>query len=357
LFYKSFPLHVAMLRGTTADENGNISFEHESIISEAMAVAQAAKKNGGIVIVQVEYITKNGTMQPKDVKIPGIMVDYVVQATDQRACWQAEGVYYEPAFSGQVKKPLSAIIPLSLDERKVIARRCAMELKKGAVVNLGVGMAVDVANVVSEEGYVDKIVLTTESGAIGGVPSSLPNFGSAYNPEAAIDHGAMFDFIDGGGLDMTCLGLGEADKEGNVNVSKFGARLTGPGGFINITQSTKKVVFCGTFMGKAKLAVGDGRITVVQEGKIKKFLNHVEQITFSGKYAHAGQEIIYVTERCVFRLINGRMTITEIAPGIDLEKDILANMNFQPDISNDLQLMDRRLFCKTWGGLGEVFVV
>ncbi len=353
LFYKSFPLDVALLRGTTADENGNITFEHESVINEGLAVAQAAKNSGGIVIVQVEYITKKGTMNPKDVKIPGILVDYVVQATNKDACWQAEGVYFEPAFSGQIKKPLAAIEPIPFDERKVICRRCAMEVKKGYVVNLGVGMAADVSKVVAEEGYVDDITMTTESGMVGGVPSALPNFGSAYNPEAIIEHGTMFDFIDGGGLDMTCLGIGEADQYGNINVSKMGTRLTGPGGFINITQATPKVIFCGTFMGKAKLEIKDGKLTILEEGTIKKFVSEVQQITFSGKYAKPHQEILYVTERCVFKLIDGKMTMIEIAPGIDLEKDILAHMDFKPEISPDLKQMDPDIFCEKWGGLGK----
>lgn len=353
LFYKSFPLDVALLRGTTADENGNISFAHESVINEGLAVAEAAHNSGGIVIVQVEYVAKAGTLPPKEVKIPGILVDYVVQATSQDACWQAEGVYFEPAFSGQIKKPLSQIPPIPLSERKVIARRCAMELRRGDVVNLGVGMAADVANVVSEEGFSDHIIMTTESGQVGGVPSALPNFGSAYNPEATIEHGAMFDLIDGGGLDVTCLGLGEADEEGNVNVSKFGPRLTGPGGFIDITQATPRVVFCGTFMGKARYRIGDGHIAIEQEGTICKFRRRVEQITFAGRYIRSDQEVLYVTERCVFRLVDGKMTIVEVAPGISIEKDILPHMEFVPEVSPALTTMDARLFEEHWGALGE----
>jgi propionate CoA-transferase len=356
LYYPSFKVDVALLRGTVADENGNISFKRESVINEGCAVAEAAHNCGGIVIVQVEYLAKAGTLDPKDVRIPGILVDYVVQATDQNACWQTEGVYYDPSFSGQIKKPISQITPLSLTERKVIARRCAMELKKGDVVNLGVGMAADVANVVSEEGHSADVIMTTESGQVGGVPAALPSFGSAYNAEATIEHGTMFDFIDGGGLDVTCLGLGEADEEGNINVSKFGPRLTGPGGFINITQATKKVVFCGTFMGKAEYRIGDGKISIVKEGTIKKFLKHVEQITFSGKYAKPEQEILYVTERCVFRLLNGKMTLIEIAPGVSLEKDILPGMDFKPEIAPDLKEMDSRIFTEKWGALNETIL-
>jgi propionate CoA-transferase len=353
LFYKSFPLNVALLRGTTADENGNISFEHESILNEGFSVATAAKNSGGIVIVQVEYLTKKGTLNPKDVKIPGVLVDYVVVATDKNACWQTEGVYYEPAFSGQVKKPLAAIEPLPFDERKVVCRRCAMEIRRGDMINLGLGMPADMARVVAEEGYIDEVTMSTESGMVGGVPSALPNFGSAYNPEAIIEHGAMFDLINGGGLGMTCLGIGEADQYGNLNVSKFGPRLTGPGGFIDITGATKKVVFCGTFMGKASLRVGGGKLVIEREGTIKKFVEKVEQITFSGKYAKPGQEILYVTERCVFKLLGGRITLTEIAPGIDLDRDILAQMAFRPEISEELKLMDPGIFHETWGGLGK----
>ena len=353
LFYKSFPVHVALLRGTTADENGNITCEHESIQSEALAVAMAAKNSGGIVIVQVEYITRRGSMAPKDVKIPGILVDYVVQATDPMACWQTEGVYFEPAFSGQIKKPMGALPRLPLSDRKILCRRCAMELTAGSVTNLGIGIPADVASVVAEEGFTDDITLTAETGAVGGVPAALPSFGSSYNPECTMFHGDMFDMIDGGGLDITVLGLAQADEAGNLNVSKFGSRLTGPGGFINITQSAKKVVFCGNFIAKSKIKVESGKLVIVQEGTTRKFVRQVEQITFAGKYVRPEQTVLYVTERCVFRLIDGKMTLIEIAPGIDLEKDILANMDFVPAISPELKLMDPAIFQEQWGGLGQ----
>ncbi len=355
LYYKSFPLDVALLRGTVADENGNISFMNEGIVNEGLAVASAAHNSGGIVIVQVEYLTKNDTIAPKDVKIPGILVDYVVEATDPMYCWQTEGRYFEPAFSGQIRRPLKSIPPLPLSERKVIARRCAAEVGEGYILNLGVGMSADVGNILAEEGYIDRITMCCESGMVGGVPCALPNFGSSYNPEAVVEHSATFDIISGGGLDMTCLGMGECDEEGNINVSKFGPRLTGPGGFIDITNATPKVVFCGTFMGKAKLVTGDGKLTIAQEGTTRKLVKAVEQITFAGKYIKPGQEVLYVTERCVMKLIGGKMTITEIAPGIELEKDILPHMDFVPAISPDLKLMDERLFMEKWGGLDEVF--
>ena len=354
LFYKSFPLDVALLRGTVADENGNISFMHEGIINEGLAIASAAHNSGGIVIVQVEYLAKAESLNPKDVRIPGILVDYVVQSTDPMASWQAEGVYWEPSFSGQIRKPVGAIERYPLDERKVIARRCAMEVRKGNVLNLGVGISANVGNILAEEGCLDLVTMCSESGMIGGVPCPLPNFGSSYNPEATIDHNSSFDIIDGGGLDMTCLGLGECDAEGNVNVSKFGKRLIGPGGFIDITNATPHVVFCGTFTGKAKLAVKDGRLNILEEGTVIKFKKHVQQVTFSGTYVKPGQRILYVTERCVFELIDHTMTIIEIAPGVDLQKDILAHMDFEPAVADNLKLMDEGLFQEEWGGLRTI---
>ena len=354
LFFKSFDLDVALLRGTIADEGGNISFENESVLNEGLAVAEAAKNTGGIVIVQVEYLAKAGTLAPKEIKIPGILVDYVVQATDKNACWQTEGVYYEPAFSGKIKKPLHAIDPLPFDERKVICRRCAMELKKGDIINLGVGMPSEMGKILAEENIFDKVTMTTESGMVGGVPAALPNFGSAYNLEATMVHGDMFDFIDGGGLDVTCLGIGQIDEEGNNNVSKFGPRLTGPGGFINITKKTPKVIFCGTLVGKAELEIEDGKVRIKKEGKIRKFVKKVEQVTFAGQYAEKDQEVLYITERCVMKLIDGKVTITEIAPGLDLKNDILDVMEFKPEISKYLKIMDEAIFREEWGKLADL---
>lgn len=353
LFYPSFKCDVALLRGSIADENGNISFERESVINEGFSVATATKNSGGIVIVQVEYLAKKETLNPKDIKIPGSLVDYVVVARDPMSSWQAEGTYWNPAFSGQIKVPLKAIKPLPFDERKVVCRRCAMELKKGDLINLGVGMPANIASVVAEEGFLDDVTMSTESGMVGGMPSALPNFGSAYNPEAIITPNEMFDLISGGGLDMTCLGIGEIDKDGNNNVSKMGKRLTGPGGFIDITSATKTVIFAGTLMGKANLKVGDGRLEILEEGTIQKFVDEVGQITFSGKYAPDDQKVLYITERAVFELIDHKLTLTEIAPGIDLERDVLAHMGFEPQVSPDLKLMDEEIFHETWGGLGK----
>ncbi len=353
LFYKSFPLHVAIIRGTIADENGNITMEDESFINEAYHVACAAKNSGGITIAQVKTIAKKGTLHPKDVVVPGVLVDYIVQCTDPENHWQTEGVYLEPAFSGSVKKPLRAIPVMPFDEKKVLCRRCAMELKRGYILNLGVGIPADLSKVVNEEGYLDFISTSTEVGNFGGVASALPNFGATYNAEASVEHGNMFDFIDGGGLDMTCLGIGEIDEEGNNNVSYLGDTVMGPGGFIDISQNTPKIVFCGTFMDKAKIEIKDGKVHILEQGKRRKFVKKVKQITFAGKYARDDQNILYVTERCVFRLVDKRLTLVEIAPGIDLGRDILANMDFKPAIADNLKLMDPEIFQEHWGGLGK----
>ncbi len=353
LFYPGFKCDVALLRGTIADENGNISFEHESVVNEGFSVAAATKNTGGIVIVQVEYLAKKETLNPKDIKIPGKLVDYVVQARDPKSCWQAEGTYWEPSYSGHIRIPLDSIEPLPFDERKVVCRRCAMELKKGDLINLGVGMPADMAKVVAEEGFINEVTMSTESGMVGGVPSALPSFGSAYNPECILTPNEMFDLISGGGLDMTVLGIGEVDGDGNNNVSRMGKRLTGPGGFIDITRATKKVIFAGTLMGKAKLKVGGGRLEILEEGTIQKFVEKVGQITFAGQYAPDDQEVYYITERAVFKLIDHKMTLIEVAPGIDLQKDVLDKIGFTPVISPELKLMDENIFKERWGGLGN----
>ncbi len=355
LRYKPFSIDVALIRGTTCDENGNMTMRKEGFINEALALAEATKNTGGIVIAQVEYLAKSGTLHPKDVEVPGALVDYVVKATKKEACWQTEGLYYEPSFAGEMKIPLESIPRIPLDEKKIIARRAAMELREGMMVNLGFGMfSAGVASVAAEENCSDKIMLSAESGQFGGVPASPPNFGHSYNPEAMIDHGAMFDYYDGGGIDVTFLGLAQADKTGNVNVSKFGGRLTGPGGFINITQNAKKVVFCGTLTVGAEIEIEEGKVIIKKEGKMKKFIKEVEQITFSGKFSSSiNQTVYYVTERGVFILRDEELVLIEIAPGMDLEKDILAQMEFKPKISDDLKVMKEELFKNEWNKLNQ----
>ncbi|WP_305151102.1 acyl CoA:acetate/3-ketoacid CoA transferase [uncultured Dubosiella sp.] len=354
LRYKPFKkINVGIIRGTYADENGNLSMEKEAAFLEALAMAEAVKNTGGIVIAQVEDVVQNGTLNPKDVKVPGILVDYIVKGTPANS-WQTYLDPYKPEFSGQIKKPLNALEPMPLNARKVVCRRAAMELTPNAIINLGIGMPEGVANVGNEEGL-QGLKMTVEAGNIGGVPASGVGFGASTNPDCTIDSPSMFDFYDGGGLSQAFLGLAECDQSGNINVSRFGPRIAGCGGFINITQSTPVVVFCGTFTAKGlKEKIGDGKLEIVQEGQIKKFKEAVEQITFSSEFAtKAGQKVLYITERAVFELRDGVFTLTEIAPGIDLQKDVLDQMEFKPAIAKDLKRMDERLFKDELMGLSQ----
>jgi propionate CoA-transferase len=356
LWYKPFPIHVGLIRGTVADERGNLSTEKEGAALEALQVAEAVRNCGGIVIAQAEYLAKAGSIHAKAVEVPGVLVDYVVISKNpQEWHMQSEGVYYQPAFSGHVKVPLGALPDLPFDDRLFILRRAALELTSNSVVNLGIGIPDRLATVAAHEGVTDLMTLTTEVGGVGGVPAGWPNFGMSYNAEAFINHPAMFDWYDGGGLDQAFLGMGEVDKFGNVNVSKFNNRPIGCGGFVNITTASKKVVYCGTFTtGGLKVTAENGKVRILEEGKHKKFVDRVEQITFSGKYAaKAKQPILYVTERAVFELIDGEVTLVEIAPGIQLEKDILAHMDFKPRISRELKSMPEEIFYPEWGKLKQ----
>jgi propionate CoA-transferase len=345
LFYKAFErLDVAFLRGTTADPNGNITMEHEALFLESLAVATAVHNLGGLVVVQVERIAERGALKPKDVKIPGVLVDCVVVSAPEHHT-QTWGTHYSPAMSGELRVPLSSIPALPLSGRKVIARRAAMELRPNSVVNLGIGIPEGVAAVAAEEHILDYIVLTAEPGVIGGMPTGGLDFGSAINGDAILDQPSQFDFYDGGGLDSAFLGMAQADAHGNVNVSRFGPKLAGSGGFINISQNAKKVVFMGSFLAPARTEVADGRIVVTDGVGAAKFLDNVEQRTFSGELAAAaGQPVLYVTERCVFRLTPDGLELIEIAPGVDLEKDVLAHVGFTPIINGEPVLMDARIF-------------
>ena len=345
LAYRTFPIHVALLRGTTADTDGNITMEKEALTLESLAIATAARNSNGFVIVQVERIADRGTLSSRNVKIPGILVDCVVQASPENH-WQTFGTQYNPSFSGEVRVPVQSLPPLELNARKVIARRAAFELKPNSVVNLGIGMPEGVSNIANEEKVLDLITLTAEPGVIGGLPAGGLNFGAATNTEALIDQPSQFDFYDGGGLDMAFLGLAQADAAGNLNVSKFGPKLAGAGGFINISQNAQKVVFLGTFTaGGLKVDVSDGRLRILQEGRVKKFVQHVEHVTFSGGIALQNkQPVLYVTERCVFSLSEAGLELIEIAPGIDLQTDVLDQMEFAPVMHQTPAVMDERIF-------------
>jgi len=344
LFYRAPPISVAFIRGTTADSEGNIVMERETLTQDTLAIAMAAKSSGGFVIAQIERIAERGSLHPRHVKVPGILVDCLALAAPEHHM-QTFGTSYDPSLSSEIRIPLEGLEPLPLDERKVIARRAAMELVPNAVVNLGIGMPEGVAAVANEEKILRYMTLTAEPGVIGGIPASGLNFGAAVNPDAIIDMNQQFDFYDGGGLDLACLGLAQCDAAGNVNVSKFGPKLAGAGGFINITQNSRKVVFVGTFTaGGLKVSIDDGRVSILQEGRTRKFVAHVEQITFSGDQARKmGRVVFYVTERCVLKITGEGLELVEVAPGVDIERHILPHMDFRPIIRNP-QPMDARLF-------------
>ena len=346
LFYHSFPINVALIKASYADENGNISLEEEGVIGEQYNMAIATHNSGGIVIVEVKEIKPANSFRARNVLIHSSYVDYIVVNKPDESLGEYNLPFYRPEITGDKRIKLEDIKIRPLDERKICGRRSAMELKKGYVINLGVGMPDSVANAAAEEGISEDIYLSVESGPTGGVPIGGVVFGASVNPDSVIPTAEQFDAYNGGSLNMGIVGLAEVDKFGNVNVSKFGTRVTGPGGFINITQSTHKMIFMGTFMaGNLEEKIIDGKLVIEHEGEKKKFVDKVQQITFSAAQAiKNNQEILYVTERCVFKLAKDGVELIEIAPGVDLEKDILSNMDFKPIISKDLKLMDERIF-------------
>lgn len=352
LLYKAFPIQIAFIRGTYADEYGNISMVKEITSLEATSMAQAVKNSGGKVIVQVERVVGGGSLDPKLVKIPGIYVDAVVVAKpeEQEQCF---GHAYDPSLTGEIRIPLNNVEVPALSAKKIIGRRAAFELEENTVVNLGIGIPEYISLVANEEGIGNYMTLTVEAGPVGGVPQGGARFGASINPECLLDQPYQFDFYDGGGVDLAFLGLAQADEKGNINVSRFGSRIAGCGGFINITQNAKKVFFCGTFTaGGLKTHVEDGKLVIDQEGKQEKFIPSVEQITFSGEYAiKTGQPVMYITERAVFELRKDGMYLLEVAPGINLQTQIIDVMGFEPKIEGKVALMDKRIFCDDLMGI------
>ena len=354
LFYKAFPINVAIIRGTTADSAGNITMEREALTCDTLALAMAAHSSGGLVIAQVERVAEVNTLNPRQVKIPGALVDCIVVATDPGNHPQTWASLYNPAFSAEMRVPLTSLAPMPMSDRKIIARRAAMELRANSVVNLGVGIPEGVASVAAEEKIADLMTLTAEPGVIGGIPAGGAAFGAATNPQAVIDMPYQFDFYDGGGLDAAFLGLAQADREGNINVSRFGPRMAGAGGFIDISQNAQKVLFLGTFTaGDLELSVVEGKLLIERDGQYQKFVEEVDHRTFSGRYAaQQEKDVLYITERCVFRLTSDGLELTEIAPGIDIDRDILAKMAFKPIVHKPRE-MDRRIFRPDPMGLRE----
>src|SRR4029453_16093479 len=354
LFYKSFPIQVALSPGSTADPDGNITAERESLALENLALAIAARNSGGIVLAQVERIAAEGSLDARLVKVPGVLVDCVVLAEPEHHM-QTYGTQFNPAFSGELRVPQKVVRTVELDDRKIIARRALLQLTPNCVINVGVGSVPDqVPLVASEERIADLLTLTVDPGVIGGGPMSGLDFGAAVNYQAVINHGSAFDFIDGGGLDAAFLGFGECDANGNVNASRFGRRIPGCGGFIDISQNAKKLIFVGTFSsGGFEVAIDGGRVRIVKEGKYPKFVEQIGQTTFSADYAQRWQQdVLYVTERCVFRLGASGLTLTEVAPGIELERDIPPRLPFKPAIDGP-HGMDPAIFRAATMGLRE----
>lgn len=355
LKYDHISLDYAFIRGTYADELGNISMERECCNLGVLSVAEAVKNCGGMVFVQVQKVVKSGTLDPRFVRIPGILVDVVVPVADEKNHMQTFGTQYHPALSGESYELMECEAFSEMSIRKLIGRRCILELTKGNVVNLGIGVPAMIASIAAEEGIEKMVTFTIEGGVIGGIVLPDLDFGAVMNPECIIDQSAMFDFYDGGGLDEAYLGLAECDSRGNINVSRFGSRIAGAGGFVNISQSAKKVVFCGSFTTKGLEVEGkDGKLVILKEGKVNKFVKNVQQVTFNSEWARRrGQKVIYVTERAVFEMTPEGIMITEIAPGVDLEKDVLEHMEFECVVSSELKLMDERIFYEGKIGISE----
>lgn len=348
LLYKAFPIDVGIIRATEADEDGNCTLDDEAVILDALAIAQAAHNSGGVVICQVKRLVRRGSLHPKRVAIPGPLVDFVVVAPSPESEHRmTHSLFYDGAFTGDWKSVEVALPAVEPGPRKVIGRRAVHELRTGDIVNIGTGIPGDtIGPILAEQGRLHDVTLTVESGTYGGVPAGGVDFGIAANPFAIISHPDQFNFYDGGGLDITFMGAGQIDGMGNVNVSTLGERSVGAGGFIDITQAAKRVVFCLTFTsGGLEARIDNGRLSILAEGKHDKFVRSVDQITFSGaEAARQGQQVLYVTERAVFRLEDGRLQLVEVAPGVDLRREVLDRMGAEVVVPAHVAMMAPDLF-------------
>lgn len=348
LFYHGIPLDVVIIRGTKVDEKGNLTTEEEAMKLELMPAVLAAKRYGGKVLAQAKYKVKHGTLHPKQVVVPGVFLDAaVIPERPEIDHPQTNCAYFDPAFSGDIRVPLDALPVLPLSVRKVIGRRAVMLITPEAVINLGTGIPNDtIGSIAAEEGILDRFTVTVESGIYGGVPYGGVDFGIAKNMDALIEHHVQFDYYNGAGVDFTFMGAAEMDRRGNVNATKFGDRVPGAGGFIDITQGARCVVFCSTFTADGlEVDFTEGRVRIAREGRVRKLVERVQQVSYSADFARRkGQRMYFVTERCVFELGEEGPVLIEVAPGVDLERDVLQQMDFRPAISPSLKTMDERLF-------------
>ena len=353
LLFHAFPIDVAVIRGTTADEDGNLTMEGEAVQGEMLAMAMAARNSGGITIAQVKRLAPRGSLPLRDVKVPGALVDHVFVDPEQ---WQTYITQDSPYYAGALRKPVTPEPPLPLDVRKIIARRSLLEFPRGAICNLGFGISQLIGRVAWEEGITDQLVLTVEQGIFGGVPVAGNEGGAGFNYQAMIDQPDMFGFYDGGGLDVASLSFAEVDAAGNVNVHAFEGRVRGPGGFPNISARTGKIYFVGTLTAQGlRIEIEDG-VRIAEEGRLHKFVPAVREVTFNGHLARErGQQVRYITDRAVFALADDGLVLTEVAPGIDVERDVLGRMGFRPRVAGDLRTMDRRLYATGPMGLAADF--
>ena len=353
LFYRAPTPNIALIRGTTADEDGYVSMEHEGTTREDLSIAQATHNNDGIVICQVQRRARRGSIHPQMARVPGFLIDYFVHDPDQ---WQTFGTQFDPSVCGEMPRTMLSIAPDPLTIRRTMARRAAFEIRLNDVINLGVGVSTAIPNIAAEEGIQDIVTLTVEAGVIGGIPGTEREFGTAQNPKAILDQPYQFDFYDGGGLDAAFLSFAEVDANGNVNVTRFGDRNDGAGGFINISQNAKRLIFSGTLTtGGLNVEITDGKIQIRREGKVRKFVPKVGQISYNGRLGQEqGQETIFISERAVMRMEADGMLVTEIAPGVRLQEDVLDQVGFEITVSPDLKEMDERIFRPGPMGLAEI---